>query len=165
MTFYSNFQPSGVQMLTTPLLCWDLAHPLLPKRINIANDIRKIDELKNKFRWQFDYPLRSYLEENYSIVVTNSEREVIWLSHNFFSLTGYTIEDIQGNKPSILQGEKTSKKIKQKIRDSLRKLEKFKVQVLNYRKDGKEYKCCVEVFPIFTVDGLCTHFLAFEKEV
>ena len=89
-----------------PLHSWGIAHPLLQKQVDIAEDLKKIDALKKQFSWQVDLPFRDYLAENYSIIITNLEREIIWISHNFVKLTGYSEEELIGSRPMMLQGEK-----------------------------------------------------------
>ncbi|WP_064197441.1 MULTISPECIES: PAS domain-containing protein [Emticicia] len=149
----------------SPLLSWSIAHPLLSKQLQIAEDIEQLAQLKKQYQWQIDFDFRNLLIENKSLVITNLYQEIIWVSKNFTNLTGYSAEEIVGHKPSMLQGEKTNEKNRKIIREKLTKFENFKSKVLNYRKNGEEYDCQIEIFPIQNRAGDFVHFLAIEKEI
>lgn len=165
MDFVSGLSRQKKTGANVPLHSWGIAHPLLQKQVNIAEDLKKIDALKKQFSWQVDLPFRDYLAENYSIIITNLEREIIWISHNFVKLTGYSEEELIGSRPMMLQGEKTDEKSRNKIRENLQKFESLKAKVINYRKNGELYNCNIEIFPLMNDTGSFTHFLALEKEV
>lgn len=165
MDFVSGLSRQKKTGTNVPLHSWGLAHPLLQKQMDIAEDLRKINALKKQFSWQIDLPFRDFLSENYSIIITDLEREIIWISHNFMKLTGYSEEELIGSKPMMLQGEKTDEKSRTKIRENLQKFEALKAKVINYRKNGEVYNCNIDIIPLMNENGSFTHFLALEKEI
>lgn len=165
MDFVSSLSRQKRVAVNVPLHSWGIAHPLLQKQIDIAQDLTKIAALKKQFSWQIELPFREYLVENYSIIITNLDKEIIWISHNFVKLTGYSEAELIGNKPALLQGQKTDEKSRTKIRENLQKFESLKTKVLNYRKNGEIYHCNIEIFPIKNDKGIFTHYVAVEKEI
>ena len=165
MDFVSGLSRQKKVGANIPLHSWGIAHPLLQKQVHIADELTKIAALRKQFCWQIDLPFREYLVENYSIIITNLDKEIIWINHNFIKLTGYSEEELIGNKPVMLQGKKTDEKSRKKIRENLQKFESLKARVLNYRKNGETYNCNIEIFPIMNDEGIFTHFLAIEKEI
>ncbi|MBA4852796.1 PAS domain-containing protein [Emticicia sp. BO119] len=159
------YQEEKERPVTAPLLCWDIANPLLEKRIHIQNDIQQIDRLAHRYDWQSDIDFKSLLIESYSVVVTNLSQEIVWVSQSFQSMTGYDATETTGKSPAFLQGEKTNLQTKQFIREKLVKLENIEARILNYRKNGESYWCSIRIFPIQNSQSKVTHYIAIEKEV
>ncbi len=150
---------------SAPLLCWDIAHPMLPKRNSIAMDINQIEHLQDTHKWQHELNFKKLLTTNHTLILTNVNREIVWTSSDFFEMTGYTLAEATGRKPAFLQGEKTSEKSKQLIRERLGQFEKVTARLINYRKDGEAYGCNITIHPLTNTQGDVTHFVAVEKEV
>jgi PAS domain S-box-containing protein len=158
-------QEEKERQVLTPLLCWDIANPLLERRIQLHNDIEQIESLAHTYDWQSDIKFKSLLVENYTIIVTNLSQEIVWVSRSFHSMTGYDIAEVIGKKPSFLQGEKTNRQTKLLIREKLAQLENIRTKIVNYRKNGEAYWCGIKIFPVQNSQGIVTHYIAVEKEV
>jgi PAS domain S-box-containing protein len=147
------------------LFCWDVANPVLERRIQIHNDIQQFESLILANDWQLEIDYKSSLIENCTLIVTNLSREIIWASKAFQTMTGYQVDEVLGKTPSFLQGEKTNPKARQIIKDRLANFESFQARIVNYRKSGESYWCGLSIFPVKNSTGQVTHFLAIEKEV
>ena len=130
----------------------------------LLDDLKKIHTLAKNFDWKNN--LNSILKENLyeSLVITNSDKKIIWVNSGFKQMTGYENEFAIGKSPIFLQGEKTTETSKEKIRKKLLKNNPFKEVIINYRKDQSTYKCELKIFPLYSKNET-THFLALEKEV
>ena len=159
------YQDEKEKPVRAPFLCWDLANPALEKRIQIHNDIQEIEYFTQKYSWQTDINFKSMLLENYTIIVANLAQEIEWVSHRFQKMTGYSLEEAVGRKPSFLQGEKTNPHTKRLLKEKLVKLENIETKILNYRKNGESYWCGIRIFPIHNSQQVLTHYVAIEKEV
>ncbi|WP_299161973.1 PAS domain-containing protein [uncultured Tenacibaculum sp.] len=130
----------------------------------LVYDLKNIHKLATNFNWKNN--LNSILKENSyeSLVITNSDKKIIWVNNGFKKMTGYENEFALGKSPVFLQGEKTTEISKEKIRKKLLKNKPFKEVIINYRKDKSTYKCELKIFPLYSTTET-THFLALEKEV
>ena len=100
-----------------------------------------------------------------AIVVTNFERKIIWVNDNFESMTGYSFDEAYQKKPAFLQGEKTDKNVLTYMSNKLNRLEPLTTSLIDYRKNGEEYKCVLQIFPLTMVNGATAHgFIAVEYE-
>jgi PAS domain S-box-containing protein len=99
---------------------------------------------------------------NIAVIVTDKDRKIQWVNEDFTQITGYTLQDVLGKKPSILHGKNTEPYIVEEIRSSLNQLIPIKTDITNYRKDGEEYTCKLVIYPIFDEEGSHTNFIAFE---
>ena len=80
-------------------------------------------------------------------------------------MTGYSKKYAVGKRPSFLQGEETSKSVKNQIREELFYNHTFSGSLLNYRKNGDPYLCQISIFPIYDSKERLDNFIAFEKEI
>ncbi|TXI89293.1 MAG: PAS domain-containing protein [Burkholderiaceae bacterium] len=74
--------------------------------------------------------------------------------------TGRTLEDVIGEKPSILQSAKAPLFSYEEMWDSLRRGETWQGELVNRYADGKEYLEFAHISPVRDVDGKITHFLS-----
>ena len=107
---------------------------------------------------------RPAIKDAVAVILTDSERRIQWVNDDFTNITGYTFEDVIGQKPSILQGRNTTRSSIEHIRKGLENLTPFKADIINYRKDGEEYLCRLVIHPIFNIDDELTNFIAFEVD-
>lgn len=144
-------------------LSWDIANPLLPWHIQIQEDVTQLKKLIKLHKWELDLDYNKLLAHGCSIVITNLQREIIWVSNNFLKMTGYTPNEAIGQKPSFLQGARTNKKQVELISEQLKRFEKISTRLINYRKDNEPYLCEIKIYPLRNTNGQVTHFLAIEK--
>lgn len=159
---FHEFQPTTK---AAPLLCWDVAHPSLSKKQQIAEDILQLEQLQRQHRWQLPFSFRYLLSNNFTLVITDLEKHILWASQNFEKMTGYHLEEALGQTPSFLQGPDTSVKSRIMVRDKLASWSETETKLLNYRKNGEPYWCQIKIHPLQNHEGVFTHFIAIEKEV
>lgn len=138
-------------------------------------------ELYTKSRWMGEYRFlqekaREQLWQNVpglleplhnpdtAVIITDAKENIEWVNQGFFRMTGYSLDEVSGRNPNILQGARTSDDDVHRIRHSLDKLEPFSSVILNYRKTGEAYYCKVDIFPLYNDSNILVNFLAIENE-
>ena len=101
---------------------------------------------------------------NVAIILTDAARRIIWVNDFFSHLTGYSLDEVRGKKPSLLQGNRTDSHIVEEMRFCLEHGLSFKNEILNYRKNGEEYSCRLVVHAIRNEVGEIINYIAFEIE-
>lgn len=99
-----------------------------------------------------------------AIVLTDAKRKIIWVNDGFTKMTGYSLSEVVGKKPSILQGPDSEVSVIERIRKCLDRKIPLKENITNYRKNGESYICKLVVHPIFGNEGSLTNFIAFEVD-
>jgi len=97
-----------------------------------------------------------------AVILTDAERKIQWVNDDFTNITGYTLLEVIGKKPSILQGADSDPIVIQRIRQGLDERVSIKEQIRNYRKDGTPYFCNLVIHPVFNLQHTLTNFIAFE---
>jgi PAS domain S-box-containing protein len=84
---------------------------------------------------------------------TRREFPIIYASAGFFSLTGYSPQEVIGQNCRFLQGPGTDKKEVAKIRESIAAGKSFCGCILNYKKDGSRFWNLLSMTPIKSSNG------------
>ena len=154
-----------------PLLSWDLFitfyHQLMQQQDEVSEDLGTLRMLALKNQWAGDFSFEPYLRNQQgAIVITNTSQEIIWVSHHFTQMTGYSREEAIFQRPSFLQGADTDRAVLEPVRSAIRnKVPVLQQTIVNYRKNGERYLCRIDIHPVFNMSGELTHFIAFEVEV
>ncbi|UHG90463.1 PAS domain-containing protein [Spirosoma oryzicola] len=132
-------------------------------------EIELFRQLNDIFDWNIPRRQRNAyikkLESGSTLVLTDLSKTILWTSHNFLTMTGYSHLEVIGKTPRILQGPDTDPATIIRVRESLQRANSVKADLLNYRKGGDSYVCRVQIDPLYDSQGALTHFLAVESEV
>jgi len=105
-------------------------------------------------------------ETDNAVVITDPERRIEYVNQGFTQLTGYTLEEVQGENPgTLLQGPHTDQATIQKIRDKLERREPFYDEILNYDRNKQPYWVSLAINPVFNDGGQLTHFISIQANV
>jgi PAS domain S-box-containing protein len=101
------------------------------------------------------------------VVITNGNGEIEWVNPAFSRVTGYTLEEVRGKKPSdFLNGPETDAAVAETIRKNFEAGISFKdIEMVNYTKEGKPYWISIEVQPIHDKNGNATQFISIETDI
>ena len=99
-----------------------------------------------------------------AVILTDDQRRIRWVNEDFTHITGYTLPEVIGKKPSLLQGPETEKETVRRMRRSLEAKVPFKDSVTNYRKNGEKYECKLVIHPVFDEHQNLSNFVAFEVD-
>ncbi len=147
----------------TPILAWDFYHESVKDLKAISDDLKKLDEFLSKFRWNTEkFNMKERINEEV-VIVTDVDQNIIFASDGILSMTGYSKEEVIGNKPKMFQGPSTSQKIIKEIRQAIALSVPFDKVIVNRKKNGKTYKCKINCFPVFNLKGELSHYIAFER--
>ena len=116
--------------------------------------------------------LRSIVENaNDAILVTEAEPfdepgpRIVYVNETFTRMTGYTLEDVRGKTPRILQGPETDRAARDEIRAALERWRSVRVELQNYRKDGTQFWVELNIVPVANENGWYTHWVSVQRDV
>ena len=105
-----------------------------------------------------------------AIVVTDGQLAkpgptILYVNAALERLTGFSSTELLGSSPRKLQGSRTSLVARKALSKALRKGQRHKTTLINYRKSGEPYRCEIELFPILAANGELMNVVALEREV
>jgi diguanylate cyclase (GGDEF)-like protein/PAS domain S-box-containing protein len=104
------------------------------------------------------------------VVITDVNYEsagphIVYVNDAFVKETGYSLQEVIGKNLTILHGPKTDLSTSGRIRAALKKWQPILIDVLNYKKNGKEFWQELNIFPVSNADGLYTHWVAIQRNI
>jgi two-component system, sensor histidine kinase and response regulator len=101
-----------------------------------------------------------------AVILTDAEGRVQWVNDGFVRMTGWTLPEILGRTPgSFLQGPETDPETTNFMGRQINAGLGFRVEVLNYHKNGQRYWVSLELQPMHDDEGRLTNFMAIESDV
>lgn len=101
---------------------------------------------------------------NIAVILTDAQRRILWVNEDFTEITGYTLTEVIGKKPSLLQGPESEQDAIKRIRRGLEHKAPLQEEITNYRKNGEPYLCKLVIHPVFNREQQLTNFIAFEVD-
>ncbi|MGI9530470.1 PAS domain-containing protein [Lutimonas sp.] len=150
----------------SPLMSWDVFgsyYQNTSDKLKREADIKELRKLALKLHWKNNLDEIFENESFEALVVTDMTRKIIWVNDGFADMTGYSKRFALHQTPKFLQGEATTVKQKNEIRQQLVLDEPFTKVITNYKKDNTPYECELKIFPLYGSET--THYLALEKQV
>ncbi len=100
------------------------------------------------------------------VIITNPNQEIEWVNRSFEQVTGYTLPEVLGKKPSsFLQGPDTDKAINGMVKENLQKKLPTRFEIINYDKKGQRYWLDIEIQPVFDSQGILCNYIAIESDI
>ncbi|WP_342071669.1 hybrid sensor histidine kinase/response regulator [Yoonia algicola] len=143
------------------------AHPI-PEGLavyfsDITEERRKTEQLRL---------LEAAVEQiNDIVIVTDAKPDTsgittITLVNNAFEeITGFSREEAIGQTPHFLQGPKTQRSERDKIRHAIETQSSVRAELINYTKSGREYWMELDIVPLTNEAGDVTHFVSVQREI
>ncbi|HEY9708848.1 MAG TPA: PAS domain S-box protein, partial [Oculatellaceae cyanobacterium] len=111
------------------------------------------------------------ISTNDAVLITEAEPidepgpRIVYVNPAFTRMTGYTLEDVIGKTPRILQGEKTDRTALDRIRAALQNWQSVRVDMVNYRKDGSQFWVELSIVPVADEKGWYTNWVAVQRDI
>ncbi|TAN70407.1 MAG: PAS domain S-box protein [Methylobacter sp.] len=100
-----------------------------------------------------------------SIIVTDLDARIEYANSAFLQASGYSLSEVIGRNPCILQSGKTPKATYEELWAHLSRGDIWKGEFINRRKDGSEFIEAVLMSPVRQADGSVTHYLAIKEDI
>lgn len=100
-----------------------------------------------------------------NIVITDLTARIEYANKGFELTTGYSLEEILGKTPKILNSGKTPRSTFNELWTALRNGERWRGELINRRKDGSEYIELAFITPVRQTNGEITHYLAIKEDI
>lgn len=106
-----------------------------------------------------------------AIIITEAEPldepgpRIVYVNEAFVKMTGYTLKEVIGKNPRLLQGPDSNQEDLAALGKKLRRWETAETTVLNYTKSGEPFWVNFAVSPVANQRGWYTHWISVQREV
>lgn len=109
------------------------------------------------------------LEQSYNPVVitdaNSNDPHILYANPSFEKMTGYSLNELLGKSPKILQGPLTDNSVIEKMRLCMSIGEYFEGSTINYNKNGLPYNVEWSISPIRDQFGAVQYFISVQKNI
>ena len=100
-----------------------------------------------------------------SIVITDLEARIEYANPAFTRVSGYTLDEVIGRNPRLLQSGQTPREVYEDLWATLQRGEVWRGELNNRRKNGDPYVELATISPVRQPDGRGTHYLAVKEDI
>lgn len=111
------------------------------------------------------------LDQSYnSVVITDANStgdgpRIVYANPSFENMTGYSVVELIGKSPKILQGPLTDRSVIEEMRVCMRTGKYFEGTTINYNKEGYPYNVEWSISPIKDQSGVIQYFVSVQKNI
>jgi two-component system cell cycle sensor histidine kinase/response regulator CckA len=99
-----------------------------------------------------------------SVIITDTTGKIEYVNAKFTNITGYTLDEVLGRKPSILKSGETTAEEYQKLWETITAGREWHGEFHNRKKDSTLFWERASISPIRNTEGTITHFLAVKED-
>lgn len=99
------------------------------------------------------------------VIVTDPEGIILYANSLVETITGYTLAEILGKKPSLWGGQMPPEFYKRMWHEIKTNKTSFVTEVCNKKKDGTLYKAILRISPVLSTDGEVKMYVGMESVV
>ena len=102
----------------------------------------------------------------YGVTITDAQRHLVWVNYSFTRMTGYAIDEAEGQKTSdLLYFEGTDLETVQRVREAFAAGRGIRFEVLVRSKDGREWWLDTDARPLFDEEGVLQGWVCIQADV
>lgn len=100
------------------------------------------------------------------VLIVDAQSRVEWLNQSYQQMSGYSLEEAQGQAmATLVHGPKSIHLHDHKLKSLLASKQPFRLENINYRKDGTEFWVESIVTPIFDDNHVLTNYISIETDI
>ncbi|AWW49572.1 PAS domain-containing protein [Polynucleobacter paneuropaeus] len=93
------------------------------------------------------------------------EPRIVYVNEAFIRETGYSLSDVLGKNPRMLQGPRSDPETKSRIFKALGEWKHVREEILNYKKNGEEFWQELNIIPIANEAGTFTYWVSIQRDI
>ncbi|MEH6825893.1 MAG: nitrogen fixation negative regulator NifL [Motiliproteus sp.] len=100
-----------------------------------------------------------------AISITDTQSRILYVNAAFTEVTGYSLEEVQGQHTRILSAGKTPNCLYGELWANLLKQQIWTGRLVNKRKDQRHYLAELTITPVISESGETSHYLAMHRDI
>ncbi|MBI5030855.1 MAG: diguanylate cyclase [Chloroflexi bacterium] len=127
----------------------------------VSRDLTERHKLENQLR-QLS---RAVEASPSSIIIADVSGNIDYVNPKFVQVTGYTLDEVRGKNPRLLQSGRTPKETYTTLWNTILAGQEWHGELLNRKKNGELYWESASISPITDASGTITHFVGIKEDI
>jgi len=120
---------------------------------------------RRTYRNKSNLMMQSFESAGEAIIVTDSDGRIEYVNPSFTEMSGYSLEDVTGRRPSILKNDEGDIAFHESLWTTISSGRKWQGSRTDKRKDGTPYPVVISVAPIKDDNGNITNYIAIQQDM
>ncbi|MCU0754457.1 MAG: EAL domain-containing protein [Xanthomonadales bacterium] len=99
------------------------------------------------------------------VLITSLDGSIEYVNPAFSTVTGYPLAEVYGRNPRVLQSGRTPQAVYTAMWERLAAGEVWRGELINRRRDGREYAADTQIYPVRDREGHISHYLAHSEDI
>ena len=95
----------------------------------------------------------------------NGGPRILYANESYLKMSGYTLEEVVGKTPRIMQGPETDLAVREQIHKSLKRWKPIVAELINYTRDGTPFWVELSIVPVADEKGWYTHWVSIQRDI
>ncbi|WP_372644086.1 PAS domain S-box protein [Ancylomarina sp.] len=108
---------------------------------------------------------QSVIQSPVSVVVTDYDGKIEFVNPKFIKLTGYSLNDVKGENPRILDSGNNSRDTYQNLWETIKSGHEWRGELQNKKKNGELFWEFASISALKNSQGEITHFIAVKEDI
>ena len=147
------------------LIILALFSAILGRHLETIGDLEQVIAEREEAQTEVLRLSRAVSQSPVGVVITNLKGEIEYVNPKFTVMTGYKMEEVTGQLPSILKSGHMSDKDYERLWRTIRNGQEWRGEMLNKRKDGSLYWDYTSISTIRDQDNQPMHYLAVKEDI
>ena len=99
------------------------------------------------------------------VVIVDRSGNIVWTNPAFTAITGYSLNEVLGQNPHVLCSQQQPRSFYENVWKTILAGQVWHGEIINCRKDGRQYTEEMTITPVRNDRGEITHFVAIKQDV
>lgn len=145
-------------VILTAVLIYTFLHKELRHRSQVQSKMNNYQDSLNKLT-------QAVGQSPVSILISSLDGDIEYVNQAFERLSGYSVSEAQGKKPSLFHSGKTPSRVYDELWRNIKSGTPWEGELLNQNKSGAPYWVYARISPLVNAEGKISHFLAIEEDI
>ncbi|OOV18842.1 PAS domain-containing sensor histidine kinase [Flavobacterium sp. LM4] len=90
---------------------------------------------------------------------------IVYVNPAFTKMSGYESDEILGQSPNVFKGPNSDSEALKKVLKAIKEERECLIETISYSKNKREYWVRFSMIPIFTVEGVLSHWISIQQDI
>ncbi len=102
---------------------------------------------------------------NSGVMITDAHGCIEWVNESFSRISGYRLEEVKGERITVMQGPETDEATVKRISERMRRRQPVSEEIIHYTKAGEKLWIKFEISPVFDERGVLRNFISIQTNI